>query len=173
MRTGLAGWIVAALVGCGPSTQGHWPEWRGPHRDNISRETGLLQTWPPEGPPLLLDIRGIGEGVAPPAVAHGRVFLLGEHRGVEGLLALDEESGRRLWYAPLGPRDGASSPLMRWLHQRTPTVDAERVYAFFRSTGELICIRASDGRELWRVDYIQAFGLQRPAFGACDFPLDR
>src|SRR5688500_2155385 len=42
------------------STPGEWPQWRGPNRDGISTETGLLDSWPKEGPPLLWKVGGLG-----------------------------------------------------------------------------------------------------------------
>lgn len=168
--------LFAALgsVACaqvpGPETGGDWPQWRGPNRDNRSPETGLLKEWPPEGPPLAWETRGIGGGISAVAVSGGRVFLLGDLQGVEYATALEEGTGRRLWTSPLGPEDGRSNPLMRWLAQRTPTVDAERVYAF-RSTGVLVCLGTDDGRERWRRDYTADFGHLRPFFGSADYPL--
>lgn len=51
-----------------------WPQWRGPERSNVSAETGLLQEWPKDGPRLLWEAEGLGEGVASVAVASGRVY---------------------------------------------------------------------------------------------------
>lgn len=55
---------------------GVWPWFRGPQRDNISRDgTPLVRSWPEEGPPVLWEKR-LGEGYAAPAVRDGRVYLL-------------------------------------------------------------------------------------------------
>ena len=148
---------------------GHWPQWRGPDRDNLSTETGLLGKWPEGGPPLVRDIRGIGKGIAAVAVTGGRVFTLGYIGESEYVTALDERTGERLWAARIGPSVRENS-LMRWLGQRTPTVDEDRLYAF-RSDGQLVALDACDGKELWRKDYIKEFGGKRPSFGYCDYPL--
>ena len=56
-----------------PSNAGDWPAWRGPARDNLSRETGLLTAWPTEGPTLLWKSTGLGKGFSTPSVAGGSV----------------------------------------------------------------------------------------------------
>src|SRR5215207_2363071 len=53
-----------------------WPQWRGPQRDGISRETGLLKEWPPEGPKLLWQVTDMGQGYSTPAVVGSRLYLL-------------------------------------------------------------------------------------------------
>src|SRR5262245_58415098 len=52
-----------------------WPQWRGPDRDGISKETGLLQTWPAKGPAVLWTIRGLGRGYGSLAVRGDRIFV--------------------------------------------------------------------------------------------------
>src|SRR5215472_14928719 len=53
-----------------------WPQWRGPQRDGVSQETGLLKEWPKEGPKLLWQQKDIGFGYSTPAVAGSRLYLL-------------------------------------------------------------------------------------------------
>lgn len=55
-----------------------WPQWRGPHRDGISPETGLLQSWPNGGPKLLWQVSGIGQGYSSPIVVADRVYITGD-----------------------------------------------------------------------------------------------
>jgi outer membrane protein assembly factor BamB len=59
---------------------------------------------------------------------------------------------------------------MRWLLQRTPTIDEDRIYAF-RASGELICLGSADGKMRWRKDYVKDFESRRPNFGYTDYPL--
>ena len=58
-----------------------WPQWRGPHRDGVSSDKGLLQEWPKEGPPLAWEIKGLGQGYSSVAVAGGRIFTMGTRNG--------------------------------------------------------------------------------------------
>jgi outer membrane protein assembly factor BamB/precorrin-6B methylase 2 len=156
----------------GARAPGNWPQWRGPGRNSLSAETGLLKAWPEQGPSLAWQATGIGPGVASVAVAGGRVFTLGDVSGDEQVTALEEATGKRLWQAPVGPAaaGGGLSPLMRWLSQRTPTVDGERLYAV-TARGELVCLSAGDGQVLWRKDYPRDFGGRTGVWGWCDRPL--
>jgi outer membrane protein assembly factor BamB/precorrin-6B methylase 2 len=148
---------------------GHWPEWRGENRDNISTEKNLLNKWPDNGPPLLWTAEGLGEGIASVAISEGRVFTLGYRDEQEYVTAVSAATGAQLWMSSIGPAV-RENPLMRWLGQRTPTVDQDRLYAV-RSDGDLICLSVNDGRELWRKSYTKDYGTKRRSFGICDYPL--
>ncbi len=148
---------------------GFWPQWRGPIRDNVSTETGLLKKWPKDGPPLLWRVEGLGEGIASVSIAGGRVVTLGYRNELEYVTAVSAETGKQLWMTAIG-RAVAENRLMRWLGQRTPTLDEDRVYAV-RSDGDLVCLHLENGRELWRKSYTKDFGAARPGWGICDYPL--
>lgn len=149
--------------------QGNWPQWRGPDRTNISRETGLLQTWPADGPPLAWKTQGLGRGARSVAVAHGRIFTLGHHGDNEYVLALDEPSGKIVWKVAVGPAV-KESEVMQWLSQRTPTIDGDRLYAV-SAGGILVCLDTGEGREIWRKDYANDFGGAAGVWGYSDYPL--
>ncbi len=149
--------------------RGFWPQWRGPNRDNVSSDTGLRTEWPTDGPPLRWSVKGIGEGIAAVAVGGGRIITLGDIDGHEYITALDERTGRRLWTTPIGQAVG-QNPLMRWLSQRTPSLDDDRLYAV-TATGHLVCLTTEDGTELWRRSYHDDFGSGRRVWGICDYPL--
>ncbi|HCK40368.1 MAG TPA: polyvinylalcohol dehydrogenase, partial [Planctomycetaceae bacterium] len=109
------------------AADGPWPQWLGPHRDGISTETGLLQTWAPEGPPRQWLYENCGLGYSGPAIVGDRLFILGTREDQEQLLCLDTtQRGKELWHTPLGPvyennwGDGPRS---------TPIVECEFVYA--------------------------------------------
>ena len=150
-------------------TNGHWPQWRGPNRDNISSETGLLKKWPEGGPPLRWKVNGLGNGISPVSLADGRVITLSQYESTEYVRALDERTGRHLWSAPLAPAI-PQNPYMRWLTQRPPTIDGERLYAV-SLLGELVCLRTSDGKELWRTNYLDVFAGEKGVFGFSDCPV--
>jgi outer membrane protein assembly factor BamB/precorrin-6B methylase 2 len=148
---------------------GYWPQWRGPDRTNISPETGLLKSWPVQGPPLVWKTQGLGTGARSLAIAGGRIFTLGYHDGKEHLLALEEETGKLLWKFSLGP-DVKESPIMQWLSQRTPTIDEDRVYAV-GAKGNLVCLEVKRGSLLWQKNYAQEFDGAPGRWGYCDYPL--
>jgi len=148
---------------------GDWPQWRGADRSNASKETGLLQKWPQDGPPLLWKVTGLGEGIHSVSVANGRVFTVGNREGGEYVFALDAKTGEKLWATRTGDAIEEQA-LMRWLTQRTPTVDGDRVYSF-SSKGELFCLNSADGKKLWERSYTKDFGSSLPQWGFCDRPL--
>lgn len=148
---------------------GKWPQWRGPGRTNISTDTGLMREWPEGGPPLLWKAEGLGEGVPSVAVAAGRVYTLGYRDGGEFLTAWDAASGAKLWACRTGPAVEEMQS-MRWLSQRTPTVDGDRVYTV-SARGVLACVGIPDGVVRWRKDYAADFGGKAASWGYCDYPL--
>jgi outer membrane protein assembly factor BamB len=134
-----------------PAT-GEWPQWRGPARDAVSRETGLLSQWAPSGPPLAWKAQGLGRGFSSIAVASGRIYTMGDRDGGQQLVALSAD-GKQLWASKIGPvwDDGYGGP------RGTPTVDADRVYAV-GTEGDLVCLDAATGREQWRRSLPRDFG---------------
>ena len=79
-----------------------WPRWRGPNRDGISSETGLLESWPKGGPPLVWKIEGLGEGYSSASIANGRLFIQGQRGDEEYVLAFDANTGKQLWRVHTG-----------------------------------------------------------------------
>ena len=148
---------------------GYWPNWRGPLRNNKSDETGLLQEWPEDGPPLIWRAEGVGEGICPVSIAGGRVYLISRHEDQEYVVALDEVSGSHLWTKHLG-RTIPQNALMQWMTQRSPTVDVDRVYAV-SALGDLACLRTSDGHRLWQTNYEEHLNGKRGPWGIGDRPL--
>ncbi len=86
--------VVAAQV---PSKSGDWPQWRGPNRDGISTDKGLLKEWPADGPKVLWQVDTVGVGYSSLAIKDGRIFTQGDLNGVEHILALDVKDGGVLW----------------------------------------------------------------------------
>src|ERR1044071_8525334 len=80
----------------------NWSQWRGPHRDGVSQETGLLKEWPKDGPKLLWKVTDAGLGYSTPAVVADRLYLLG-NEGVEKefVEARSVKDGKRVWQTPL------------------------------------------------------------------------
>lgn len=160
--------VAAALLAGAECQAADWSQWRGPKRDNISTETGLMQSWPTNGPPRLWTVTGIGQGIHSVSVAGGRLYTVGTTNQNETAFALDAETGAKLWAQPLGEVIPENA-LMRWLTQRSPTVDHDRVYSL-TAAGELFCLRADDGAVLWRRIYNE-FNAARHPFGLGDAPL--
>lgn len=144
-------------------TSGDWTQWRGPNRDGISRETGLLKSWPEDGPPVAFQSEGLGGGYSSVAVVDGRVFTLGKFGDETRLLAVSAEDGRLLWQTPMGT--GGDNP------NGTPTVDGDLVYAV-SFVGDLICAKVDTGEVVWRKNFSRDFGGQMmSSWGYSESPL--
>src|SRR6516225_10238346 len=79
-----------------------WPQWRGPDRTGVSKETGLLKEWPKDGPKLLWMIKDLGNGYSTPAIAGGRIYVQSNHGDDELAVALDEKTGKQIWSTNIG-----------------------------------------------------------------------
>jgi len=152
--------ILFFAVGLGLSAD-DWPQWRGPERDGISRETGLLQAWPSAGPKRVWLSRDIGLGYSAPVVAKGRLFIMGTEGGKEKLFAKEAKSGKTLWTAALG---GVLSNNWGDGPRGAATVDGDRVFAL-GAKGGLICANAKDGKVHWRVELVKDLGGKVPNWG--------
>jgi outer membrane protein assembly factor BamB len=147
VAAGLLGCVVgvgAVVAGAPSDSANDWPQWHGRNRDNISKETGLLQDWPKGGPPLAWKIKTVGEGFSSVALANGKIYTAGDEGGDCFAFALNEADGSQAWKSKLG-RSGGDHPGPR----ATPTVDGERVYMMGQH-GDVVCYSAADGKEVWR-----------------------
>src|SRR5215216_781515 len=107
-----------------------WAQWRGPNRDGISKETGLLKEWPKDGPKLLWQVKEIGSGYSTPAVVGDKLYLLSnEGMENESVTALTVVEGKKIWSVRVGkvgnPKQQPAYPAAR----STPTVDEDVLYA--------------------------------------------
>jgi outer membrane protein assembly factor BamB len=144
-----------------------WHQWRGPNRDGISTETGLLQSWPKGGPPLVWRANGVGNGYSSFSTAGGRLFTLGARGGTEYVTALDRATGKKVWEYVNGRRfenDRGDGP------RSTPTVEGDRLYVLGGS-GDLTCLEHATGRKIWSINIVQKFGGQNPYWGYSESPL--
>jgi outer membrane protein assembly factor BamB len=154
--------FLAALAAVGQSPQSSapgqfdWPQWQGPDRNAICRETGLMHRWPSDGPPLLWKTVGLGIGFTTPSIAQGRIFTMGNIDQDESVMALDEHNqGKLLWSTVIGPvrSNGKGYPGPRC----TPTVDGNFIYALGLN-GDLDCLEAATGKIHWHKDLVKDFG---------------
>lgn len=148
---------AATLWFCALDLHADWPGWRGPRRDGVAREGGLLGEWPQGGPPLVWKASGLGGGFSSLAVANGRIFTLGDRGDSQFLIALEAATGREAWATRIGPswEDAAAYPGSRG----TPSVDGDLVYAL-GTEGDLVCAESATGKVRWRRSAGRDFGGQ-------------
>src|SRR5215813_12050639 len=148
-----------------------WPQWRGPERNGISRETGLLKEWPAGGPKLLWQVNDLGDGYSTPSVAGNRIYLM-SNRGMENefVQALSTEDGKVIWTTRVGnvgnPNQDPPYPKAR----STPTVDGDFIYAL-GSDGDLACLEASSGKIRWQKSLRKDFNGQPGEWAYAESPL--
>jgi outer membrane protein assembly factor BamB len=133
---------------------GDWPQWQGPDRTGLSKETGLLQQWPSSGPPLVWSASTVGGGYGSIAVSGDRIFIQGMKGRDSVVFSLKRADGMPVWSKALGPsgsNDRGSGP------RGTPTVDGERMYVLTES-GDLACLGAKDGSAIWQRNILKDFG---------------
>lgn len=165
------------------ATADDWPQWLGPQRDAVWRETGIVERFPESGLKRVWRTE-LGAGYSGPSVAGGRVFVMdrlvpanapkpksvfeaSQIPGNERVLCFNESDGKLLWQHaydcpydvsyPAGPRT-------------TPLVDGGRVYAL-GTMGNLKCFDVATGRLVWERDFPKDFGLKVPHWGVSAHPL--
>src|SRR5262245_32375883 len=101
LRTLVLGWASAALAA---SAFADWPQWRGPGRDGISTERGLLDHWK-EAPPLVWKAEGLGSGYAGTVVENGIVCTIGERDGKFFVSGVSDKDGKVIWTTEIVEKD--------------------------------------------------------------------
>jgi outer membrane protein assembly factor BamB len=159
--------VVTFSLGEHRSSAADWPQFRGPNRDGVSKETGLLKEWPKAGPTKLWTAKNLGIGFGTPCVADGKIFGLGTRDGKDIVWALKESDGSELWATPIDePRrtnenNGPSG---------TPTVVDGKLYVI-SSKGKLVVLDAKDGKAGWQADLVKDFNGGIPGWGYTESPL--
>lgn len=159
--------LAAALLLPVPGAAEDWPQWRGPDRTGVSTETGLARSWPRQGPPVVWEADGLGEGYGAVAVVDGVVYVQGTRGEESRVFALDAASGRVLWSTFLGPKlhqDKGDGP------RSTPTVEGDVLYAL-NGSGELACLEREDGSRRWQVNILSRFRAPLIRWGISESPL--
>ncbi|MGH9838195.1 MAG: PQQ-binding-like beta-propeller repeat protein, partial [Blastocatellia bacterium] len=148
-----------------------WPQWRGPKRDGISQESGLLKQWPAEGPKLLWQVNDIGDGFSTPAVVGTRIYLM-SNRGMENefVQALSIQDGKPLWTTHVGNVGNPDQDPPYAKARSTPTVDGDFIYAL-GSDGDLVCLEAKSGKIRWQKNLRKEFGGQPHEWAYAESPL--
>jgi len=145
-----------------------WPQFLGPRADGTSTETGLLDKWPTNGPPLLWE-KSIGTGYGAPSVVGNRLVLhhrIGDEEIVE---CFDATDGHSLWHFgypsqfidPYGYNNGPRS---------TPLLTSNRCYTF-GAEGKLICLDLQTGKRVWQRDTALDFNVPNAFFGVGSTPI--
>ncbi len=140
-----------------------WPQWRGPNRDGIWRETGTLQKFPPGGLKTRWRVPA-GWGFASPVVARGRVYLADavvvKPKAKERIRCFDEATGKALWTHSyeVAYENWAFDPAQETGPIATPIVQDGKIYTLGR-VDDLFCLDAGTGAILWKKDLAKEYGV--------------
>jgi outer membrane protein assembly factor BamB len=147
--------LMFLLVPCplGSALAEDWPQWRGPDRTGVSKETGLLESWPPNGPKLLWTFRDADVGISSMSIVGDRLYSMGgkvvstkwDGVGTEYVYAVDLKTQKKLWSTVVGDmffNSYGSGP------RSTPTIDGKFLYAI-GGHGNLVCVETATGRKVW------------------------
>ena len=174
--------FLALFIAASTLRADDWPQWLGPQRDAVWRETGILEKF--SGDPVVRWRVSIGGGYSGPAVADGRVYVMDRQLakdasnpknafdrsridGTERVLCFNEGDGRLLWtheYDCPYTVSYAGGP------RTTPLVSGGKVYAL-GAEGNLVCLDAASGKEIWARDFKKDFGIATPMWGFAGHPL--
>lgn len=163
----LTGSLTTALICSSTVFAGDWPQWRGPNRDDVSSESGLLKKWPGKGPEKLWMFGDAGLGYSGYSIVGNTLYTMGSRDAVEYVIAVDVTNGKQKWSTEAGALytngwgDGPRS---------TPTVDGEHVYAI-AGRGNLVCLKAADGKKVWEVSLTDDLGGKLQSWGYTESPL--
>lgn len=148
-----------------PSTD--WPQWRGPERTGVSKETGLLKQWPASGPTRVWTISNLGAGYGAVAVSGDRIFVQSMVGRQSTVASLNRADGKLIWSKALGAagnNDRGPGP------RGTPTVDGDRVYVLTEN-GDLACLRTLDGAAVWQRNILRDFNGRNIPWDISESPL--
>ena len=147
------------------SSQPGWPQWRGPRREGVSDETGLLKAWPAGGPKVLWTAGGLGKGFSSPVLGQDAIYITGDVGSELHIFALTLDGkpkwksvNGKAWAKPFGGARGSC------------TYDDGRVFSY-NAYGRLACFEAKDGKEIWAVDTAKKYGAAKIYFGMSESPL--
>ncbi|MEZ6126906.1 MAG: PQQ-binding-like beta-propeller repeat protein [Planctomycetaceae bacterium] len=158
-----------------------WPQWMGPQRDNVWRETGILSKFP-EGGPKVLWRTPLAGGYSGAAVADGKLFITDyvtsddvkvgnferkEFTGTERVVCLNEKSGEVLWKHEYPVKYTISYPSGP---RCTPNIDGNRVYTL-GAEGHLFCFDVASGKIIWQKDLKAEYGTKAALWGYSAHPL--
>ena len=145
---------------------GDWPQWRGANRDGVSTEKGLLDKWPEGGPKLVWKAKGIGVGFSSVSVRDGMIYTMGDGKETSHVFCLDAKDGRILWTSKGVGKTGGNYKGTRC----TPTLDGDHLWALGQF-GDLVCLEASNGAEVWRRSLTKDFGGRSGGWNYTESPL--
>lgn len=164
------GGVLLAAVQAAAVSGEDWPQWRGPQRDGVWRETGIVTTLPAGQLPIRWRA-AVGSGYCGPTVAAGRVYVMDrvvQPQSTERIHCFEAQNGQKLWSleypCPYGEIGYPAGP------RAAVTIADGRAFAL-GATGWLHVLDAASGQVLWQRDLAADYAIQMPIWGIAAAPL--
>jgi len=154
--------LVAGLLTLGSAGAQEPSTWRGPGSGGIYPETGLLKSWPANGPEIVWHYDELGDGFSSPVVANGKIYLSAATENIGNIFALSLD-GKLLWKSSYGEEWVENYPGAR----ATPTVVGDMLY-MYSGNGVVTCMNSTNGAVNWKKDVIKDFGGQNITWGVTE-----
>lgn len=166
LKTIFLGLVVASLVAISAVAQNQHG-FRGPNRNGIYNETGLLKIWPSDGPKQLWETLDAGKGYSSPVIVDNMLYITGmnEDEDKETFVAYTLD-GKKVYEIIYGTPWKDSYPETR----TTPTIVNKKAYVT-SGNGEVVCINIANGDIIWKVDGNTEFGKKTGKWGISECPL--
>jgi outer membrane protein assembly factor BamB len=144
-----------------------WPQWLGPDRDGISKETGLAKSWPKEGPKLVWQAP-LEQGYSSMIVVGNRLYTQYQKDEKQYVAEFDTANGKELWKFQTGDavHTGPDWPGPR----STPILENGKLYVL-DGLGNLFCFDAASKQKVWNLNILEKFGAKNLTWCASMSPL--
>lgn len=157
--------IIASCIKAGAQSTNEWPCFHGSERTNKSSETGLIRSWPANGPELLWTVSGLGDGYSSISIGGGLLYTAGKYNDQTYVFCYDL-NGKPVWKQPNGK---AWTTTLSWAtsytgSRSTPTFDNGILYHLSES-GRLAAFEAKTGKEIWIKELVKEFDAEIPEYG--------
>jgi outer membrane protein assembly factor BamB len=158
--------FVVAVLAVFSASANDWPQYRGPDRDGISKETGWLDHWPEQGPPIAWKA-SVGLGFSSFVISGGKAVTVGHADQKDTVYCFDAPTGKEIWKysyaAELGDKffEGGTTG--------SATFDGDKLYWLSR-WGDLFCFEAASGKVVWSRNIQKEEDLKVPMWGFTGAP---
>jgi outer membrane protein assembly factor BamB len=148
------------------ATAADWYQYRGPNRDGISPDTGLLKEWPSSGPAVVWKATGLGNGYSSISISGKHIYTMGDLSGSCCIVALNVSDGKIAWQSKISSEFKVDRPGSR----STPATDGKLVFSLSPS-GDLACVDAAKGTLVWSKNLKKDFGGRVGGWAYSESPL--
>lgn len=162
MKRGVLSLLIMLALTFGTEALGQDVQWRGPNRDGIYPDSGLLKEWPADGPEVLFVAGELGRGFSSAVATDKMIYVTGIKDTIEYLTAMDLD-GKMVWQKPYGRCWNQSFPETR----STPTIEDNRIY-ILSGMDNMVCFHAETGDLIWSVDIHKEFQSRWDMFGVSE-----